>query len=79
MKLTIEKCYSMDLAIKPAMKRSLLPIPTLVTSLSCLWQLLTRLGRKMAEFPLEPQLSKMLITRWVRDAIYKKKPEDYGQ
>jgi HrpA-like RNA helicase len=24
--------------------------------------LLTRLGRKMAEFPLEPQLSKMLIT-----------------
>lgn len=26
-------------------------------------QLLTRLGRKMAEFPLEPQLSKMLITR----------------
>ena len=31
-------------------------------------QLLTRLGRKMAEFPLEPQLSKMLITRLVRDA-----------
>lgn len=32
--------------------------------LFCL-QLLTRLGRKMAEFPLEPQLSKMLIIRYV--------------
>ena len=67
------------------MKRTLPPIPTLTTSppsltptLSFLWQLLTRLGRKMAEFPLEPQLSKMLITRWVCDANYKN-PKDYGQ
>jgi ATP-dependent RNA helicase DHX8/PRP22 len=35
-------------------------------SLYTLWALddeglLTRIGRKMAEFPLEPQLSKMLI------------------
>jgi ATP-dependent RNA helicase DHX8/PRP22 len=46
------------------------PVQTLVAALECLYALealdeeglLTRLGRKMAEFPLEPQLSKMLIT-----------------
>jgi len=45
------------------------PVQTLVTALQQLYALgaldteglLTRLGRKMAEFPLEPQLSKMLI------------------
>ena len=45
------------------------PVQTLVTALQLLFNLgalddeglLTRLGRKMAEFPLEPQLSKMLI------------------
>lgn len=45
------------------------PIQTLITALEHLYSLgalddeglLTRLGRKMAEFPLEPQLSKMLI------------------
>ena len=44
------------------------PIQTLVTALQQLYNLgaldseglLTRLGRKMAEFPLEPQLSKMV-------------------
>lgn len=46
------------------------PIQTLVTALEQLYQLgaldeeglLTRLGRKMAELPTEPQLGKMLIT-----------------
>ena len=45
------------------------PPQTLITALQTLYQLgalddeglLTRLGRKMAEFPLEPQMSKMLI------------------
>lgn len=45
------------------------PVQTLITALEMLYALsaldeeglLTRLGRKMAEFPLEPQLSKMLI------------------
>lgn len=45
------------------------PTPTLLTALEQLYALgaldeeglLTRLGRKMADFPLEPQLSKMLI------------------
>jgi len=45
------------------------PVQTLVTALQMLYSLgaldeeglLTRLGRKMAEFPMEPQLSKMLI------------------
>lgn len=47
------------------------PVQTLVSAMENLYALgaldeeglLTRLGRKMAEFPLEPQLSKMLITR----------------
>lgn len=46
------------------------PVQTLITAMESLFALgalddeglLTRLGRKMAEFPLEPQLSKMLIT-----------------
>ena len=46
------------------------PAQTLITSLEQLYNLgaldeeglLTRLGRKMAEFPLEPPMSKMLIT-----------------
>eukprot|EP01017_Pseudomicrothorax_dubius_P030158 TRINITY_DN3733_c0_g3_i2.p1 TRINITY_DN3733_c0_g3~~TRINITY_DN3733_c0_g3_i2.p1 ORF type:complete len:644 (-),score=170.90 TRINITY_DN3733_c0_g3_i2:54-1913(-) len=46
------------------------PVQTLIAALETLYALsaldeeglLTRLGRKMAEFPLEPQLSKMLIT-----------------
>lgn len=45
------------------------PIQTLVSALELLYQLgaldeeglLTRIGRRMAEFPLEPQLAKMLI------------------
>merc|ERR1719383_1200774 len=45
------------------------PMETLITAMETLYQLgslddeglLTRLGRRMAEFPLEPQLSKMLI------------------
>ena len=45
------------------------PVQTLVTAMELLYQLgaldgeglLSRLGRKMAEFPLEPALSKMLI------------------
>ncbi|ORY38513.1 P-loop containing nucleoside triphosphate hydrolase protein [Rhizoclosmatium globosum] len=45
------------------------PVNTLITAMETLYQLgaldqeglLTRLGRKMAEFPLEPNLSKMLI------------------
>jgi ATP-dependent RNA helicase DHX8/PRP22 len=45
------------------------PVPTMVGALESLFNLgaldeeglLTRLGRKMAEFPLEPSLSKMLI------------------
>jgi ATP-dependent RNA helicase DHX8/PRP22 len=45
------------------------PVQTLITAMELLYQLgsldteglLTRLGRKMAEFPLTPQLSKMLI------------------
>ena len=45
------------------------PVQTLITALENLYTLgaldeegfLTRVGRKMAEFPLEPQLSKMLI------------------
>lgn len=49
------------------------PVQTLVSAMENLYALgaldeeglLTRLGRKMAEFPLEPQLSKMLITRCV--------------
>ncbi len=44
------------------------PVQTLIAALETLYALsalddeglLTRLGRKMAEFPLEPQLSKML-------------------
>ena len=44
------------------------PIQTLITALQQLYNLgaldseglLTRLGRKMAEFPLEPQLAKMV-------------------
>lgn len=47
------------------------PVQTMVSAMENLYALgaldeeglLTRLGRKMAEFPLEPQLSKMLITR----------------
>eukprot|EP00466_Bigelowiella_natans_P020875 jgi/Bigna1/87142/estExt_fgenesh1_pg.C_170066 len=46
------------------------PVQTMVTALETLYTLgaldeeglLTRLGRKMAEFPLEPSLSKILIT-----------------
>ena len=46
------------------------PVATLVGAMQSLYALgalddeglLTRFGRKMAEFPLEPQLSKMLIT-----------------
>ena len=46
------------------------PIQTLVAAMETLYALsaldddglLTKLGRKMAEFPLEPQLSKMLLT-----------------
>jgi ATP-dependent RNA helicase DHX8/PRP22 len=46
------------------------PIQTLIAALEALYGLgalddeglLTKLGRKMAEFPLEPQLSKMLLT-----------------
>lgn len=45
------------------------PVPTLIAALEQLYALgalddeglLTRVGRKMAEFPLEPQMSKMLI------------------
>jgi len=46
------------------------PVQTLIAALEALYALsalddeglLTRLGRKMAEFPIEPQLSKMLLT-----------------
>merc|ERR1712159_458791 len=46
------------------------PIQTLIGALETLYALsalddeglLTRLGRKMAEFPLEPNLAKMLLT-----------------
>mmetsp|Transcript_59581 Transcript_59581/g.172565 ORF Transcript_59581/g.172565 Transcript_59581/m.172565 type:complete len:1152 (+) Transcript_59581:228-3683(+) len=46
------------------------PVETLINALESLWTLgalddeglLTRLGRKMAEFPMEPNLSKMLLT-----------------
>lgn len=46
------------------------PIQTLISALEMLYALsaldeeglLSKLGRKMAEFPLEPQLSKMLLT-----------------
>src|SRR6185437_5307200 len=46
------------------------PVQTLITALQMLYSLgaldeeglLTRLGRKMAEFPMEPQLSKVLLT-----------------
>jgi len=46
------------------------PIQTMINALESLYALgaldeeglLTKLGRKMAEFPLEPQLSKMLLT-----------------
>ena len=46
------------------------PTQSLVTAMETLFALgalddeglLTRLGRKMSEFPLEPQLSKMLLT-----------------
>lgn len=46
------------------------PVQTLINSLETLYELgalddeglLTKLGRKMAEFPMEPQLSKMLLT-----------------
>ena len=46
------------------------PVQTLIGALENLYALsalddeglLTRLGRKMAEFPLEPNLSKMLLT-----------------
>ncbi|RQX72594.1 putative pre-mRNA-splicing factor ATP-dependent RNA helicase, partial [Toxoplasma gondii CAST] len=45
------------------------PVQTLINALESLYELgalddeglLTRLGRKMAEFPMEPQLSKMLL------------------
>ncbi|KAJ3189912.1 DEAH-box ATP-dependent RNA helicase prp22 [Gaertneriomyces sp. JEL0708] len=45
------------------------PVQTMITAMELLFQLgaldneglLTRVGRKMAEFPLEPQLAKMLI------------------
>jgi len=45
------------------------PMETLITAMESLYQLgalddeglLTRLGRRMAEFPLEPMLCKMLI------------------
>lgn len=46
------------------------PVQTLINAMEGLWTLgclddeglLTRLGRKMAEFPMEPQLAKMLLT-----------------
>lgn len=46
------------------------PVETMINAMESLWTLgslddegvLTRLGRKMAEFPMEPQLSKMLLT-----------------
>ena len=46
------------------------PVQTLINSLETLFELgalddeglLTKLGRKMAEFPMEPQMSKMLLT-----------------
>ena len=46
------------------------PIQSLILALETLYSLnaldnegfLSKLGRKMAEFPLEPQLSKMLLT-----------------
>ena len=46
------------------------PVQTLISALETLYALgalndeglLTKLGRKMAEFPMEPQLSKMLLT-----------------
>jgi ATP-dependent RNA helicase DHX8/PRP22 len=46
------------------------PIQTLINAMESLWTLgalddeglLTHMGRKMAEFPMEPQLSKMLLT-----------------
>jgi len=46
------------------------PVQTLINAMESLWTLgglddeglLTRMGRKMAEFPMEPQLSKMLLT-----------------
>merc|ERR1719486_910885 len=46
------------------------PVQTLINAMESLWTLgslddeglLTHLGRKMAEFPMEPQLSKMLLT-----------------
>jgi len=46
------------------------PVETLINALESLWTLgslddeglLTRMGRKMAEFPMEPNLSKMLLT-----------------
>mmetsp|Transcript_99412 Transcript_99412/g.157271 ORF Transcript_99412/g.157271 Transcript_99412/m.157271 type:complete len:1157 (-) Transcript_99412:12-3482(-) len=46
------------------------PVQTLINAMEGLWTLmalddeglLTKVGRKMAEFPMEPQLSKMLLT-----------------
>jgi len=46
------------------------PIQTMIVAMEQLYSLgaldeeglLTRVGRKMAEFPLEPQMSKMLLT-----------------
>mmetsp|Transcript_75942 Transcript_75942/g.222601 ORF Transcript_75942/g.222601 Transcript_75942/m.222601 type:complete len:953 (-) Transcript_75942:47-2905(-) len=46
------------------------PVETMINAMESLWTLgslddeglLTKLGRKMAEFPMEPQLSKMLLT-----------------
>jgi len=46
------------------------PVQTLINAMESLWTLgslddeglLTHMGRKMAEFPMEPQLSKMLLT-----------------
>eukprot|EP00928_Gymnodinium_smaydae_P046680 TRINITY_DN31105_c0_g1_i1.p1 TRINITY_DN31105_c0_g1~~TRINITY_DN31105_c0_g1_i1.p1 ORF type:complete len:1151 (+),score=293.85 TRINITY_DN31105_c0_g1_i1:106-3558(+) len=46
------------------------PVQTLINAMEQLWTLgglddeglLTRMGRKMAEFPMDPQLSKMLLT-----------------
>ena len=51
------------------------PPQTLISALEQLYNLgaldeeglLTRLGRKMAEFPLEPPMSKMLIVKRKRD------------
>ena len=53
------RCYSFS----PALLQTMILAMEQLHSLSALDDegLLTRLGRRMAEFPLEPQLSKMLI------------------